>query len=112
MSEQPNATARLPMVFDVRHLAELLNVIAELSTYLHPGTSHSEPGDDAALERAERILKRYRFVATGTTEACQCICGCKETTSTLPLCSACSVKAFRAEGAGHGFRSTTGTTEP
>ena len=52
----PNAE----VTFDDVALTELLLVIKELSRFLHPGTSHAEPGDEEALVHAEEVLQRYR----------------------------------------------------
>lgn len=44
-------------------IAELCEVVALLSDFIHPGTSHGEPGDEAALDRALEVLARYRPAA-------------------------------------------------
>lgn len=49
----------VPDDFDYVDLEELLDVITHLCEFLHPGTSHSEPGDYEALLRAQAILNRY-----------------------------------------------------
>jgi hypothetical protein len=51
---------RLPDGFDYAALQELLAVISRLAEFLHPGISHSEPGDEDALEWAEEILNHYK----------------------------------------------------
>lgn len=58
-----NAAPQLPTGFDYADLSELLAVISRLTEFLHPGTSHSEPGDEDALKWAERILNRYKPAA-------------------------------------------------
>ncbi len=58
-----NAAPQLPTGFDYADLKELLAVISRLTEFLHPGTSHSEPGDEDALKWAEGILSRYRPAA-------------------------------------------------
>jgi hypothetical protein len=50
----------LPDGFDYIDLGELLDAIHALSDFLHPGTSHAEPGDEEALDRAMALLNRYR----------------------------------------------------
>ena len=49
--------------FEYADLKELLALISRLTEFLHPGTSHSEPGDEDALKWAQRILNRYRPAA-------------------------------------------------
>lgn len=55
-----NGAPQLPAGFDYSDLSELLAAISHLTEFLHPGTSHSEPGDEDALKWAEEILSRYR----------------------------------------------------
>ena len=55
--------SQLPAGFDYADLRELLAVISRLTDFLHPGTSHSEPGDDQALRWAESVLSRYKPAA-------------------------------------------------
>ena len=55
-----NAASQLPAGFEYADLRELLALISRLTGFLHPGTSHSEPGDEDALKWAQRILNRYR----------------------------------------------------
>lgn len=58
-----NAGPRLPPGFDYSDLEELLALISRLADFLHPGTSHSEPGDEDALKWAEAVLNRHRPAA-------------------------------------------------
>lgn len=58
----PEAFSEATDGYDERdyQIAELVDLVEHLSTFLHPGTSAWEPGDEEALDRAEAAIEHYK----------------------------------------------------